>query len=124
MILGIVFLVENGQLRDVYGMPLDLSTGGSKLCSFDFGTLSGEQQNSRVAYEVLFRDKTSFIVNSSYCILEIWNDATRISELAGNKRSAQTLKVRLKIENPELLKVKKSYSERMLCIYPKITFSD
>ena len=105
MAVGIVFLVEAGQIEDVYGMPLHLSTGGSSVCDFDFGALPGLKQRSLIAYEIVFRDSASFIANSSYCNLEIWNDGEKINNLAENKRSSRKVGVRLEIENPELYKV-------------------
>ena len=108
MILGIVFLVENGQIEDVFGMPLDLSSrpDGSKLC-FDLGIAPGpwKQNRSYIAYEVLFRDKTSFIANTSDCNLEIWNDPNRTDPPGGNKRSFHGIEARLKIEDKGLYKV-------------------
>ena len=108
MILGFVFWVENGQIEDVYGMPLDLLTrpDGSKLC-FDFGIVPGpwKQHRSYIAYEVLFREKTSFVANTSDCNLELWNDPKRINPPGGNKRSFHRIKARLKIEDKGLHKV-------------------
>ena len=105
MTVGIVFLVETGQIYDVYGMPLHLSTGGSSVCDYDLGALPGVNQRSRIAYEVLFRDSAYFITNSSYCNLEIWKYGTKIKNPSENKRSSLKLGVRLEIENPELFKV-------------------
>lgn len=105
MTVGIVFLVETGQIEDVYGMPLHLSMGGSNVCDFDFGALPGLKQRSRIAYEIVFRDSASFIANSSHCNLEIWNDGEKMDNPAENKRSSRKLGVHLEIENPELYKV-------------------
>ena len=103
--MGIFFLVETGQIGDVYGMPLHLSMGGSNVCDFDFGALPGLKQRSRITYEIVFRNSASFIANSSYCNLEIWNDGEKMNNPAENKRSSRKLRVRLEIENPEQYKV-------------------
>ena len=109
LILGIAFLIESGQMKDVFGMPWRLFMGGSNLC-FDFGSSPGPQEIHReyIAYEVLFSDETSLIANTSYCNLDVWIDDSKGILLHGrDKGSFHKIDARLKIENPEFFKVMK-----------------
>lgn len=109
LILGIAFLIESGQMKDVFGMPSRLFMGGSNLC-FDFGSSPGLQEIHReyIAYEVLFSDETSLIANTSYCNLDVWIEGSKGILLHGrDKGSFHKIDARLKIENPEFYKVMK-----------------
>ena len=109
LILGIAFLIESGQMKDVFGMPSRLFMGGSNLC-FDFGSSPGLQEihSEYIAYEVLFSDETSLIANTSYCNLHVWIDGSKGILLHGrDKGSFHKIDARLKIENPEFYKVMK-----------------
>lgn len=109
LILRIAFLIESGQMKDVFGMPSRLFMGGSNLC-FDFGSSPGLQEihSEYIAYEVLFSDETSLIANTRYCNLHVWIDGSKGILLHGrDKRSFHKIDARLKIENPEFYKVMK-----------------
>lgn len=109
LILGIAFLIESGQMKDVFGMPSRLFMGGSNLC-FDFGSSPGLQEihSEYIAYEVLFSDETSLIANTSYCNLDVWIEGSKGILLHGrDKGSFHKIDARLKIENPEFYKVMK-----------------
>jgi len=133
VILGIIFVAENGQRSVVSGMPVD-KFDGSRLCAFNFRTIGAEAERSHIAFEVVFRDASSVLANSTNCNMEFWRYATRLSVPPGNKRSLDQLEVRLSRENAKLFKVYEQVIKfiNQICCYlfvrfesiPKIAFND
>lgn len=105
VILGIIFVAENGRRSIVFGMPVD-SLDGSKLCGLNFKSIAAREERSRIAFDVLYWDTTSVPANSITCNLEFWNEAVSLDMPPGNKRSFNHLEVRLTKENSKLFKVK------------------
>lgn len=105
MILGSIFVAENGQRSVVSGMPVD-KFDGSRLCSFNSRAMRAEEQRSHIAFEILYRDTSSVFPKSTNCNLEFWHEATRLGLPPGNKKSFDHLEVQVTRENPELFKVK------------------
>lgn len=104
LILGIIFVAENGQRSVVSGMPVD-KFGGSGLCGFNFRAIGAEAERSHIAFEVVYRDTSFVLANSTNCNMEFWHDATGLSVPPGNKRSLDKLEVQLTRENAKLFKV-------------------
>ena len=102
LILGIIFVAENGQRSVVYGMPVD-PFDGSRLCGFKF--MGAEEERSHIAFEVVYRNISSVLAKSTNCNMEFWRDATGLGVPPGNKRSLDKLGVQLTRDNPELFKV-------------------
>ena len=106
LILGIIFVAENGQRAVVSGMPVD-KLDGSTLCDFNFRAIGAEEGRSHIAFEVVNRDTSSVLANSTNCNIEFWRDATALDMPPGNKRSLDQLDVQLTRENDKLFKVRK-----------------
>ena len=106
LILGIIFVAENGQRSVVSGMPVD-TFDGSRLCDFNFRAVGAEEVRSHIAFEVVYRDTNSVLANSTNCNMEFWRDAIGLGMPPGNKRSLDQLEVQLTRENGKLFKVEK-----------------
>ncbi|XP_078381948.1 uncharacterized protein LOC144664651 isoform X2 [Oculina patagonica] len=104
VILGIIFVAENGRRSIVFGMPVD-GLDGSKLCRSNIKSNAAGKERSQIAFEVLYWDTTSVPANSVKCNLEFWNEAVSLNMPQGNKRSFSHLGVRLTKENPKLFKI-------------------
>ena len=104
LILGIIFVTENGQRSVVSGMPVD-KFDGSRLCDFNVRAIGAEEERYRIAFEVVYRDTSSVLANSTSCNMKFWRDVTGLGMPAGNKRSLDQLEVQLTRENAKLFKV-------------------
>ena len=118
VIVGWVFVLGNGIIQHVSGMPLHLSgVGGSERCDFHFLRPTMEQPRWRVSYEIVFGDKSSLDANNRSCDIDIWTDRTKIDQEDKTQwrevdltqpiisRELRKLEVQLETENPELYKV-------------------